>query len=94
VDWFLLVGVGLGVASLIAYAIKDRSKAKLERGVPLFLSVVALPVGAHVIYLSATAHELKPFDTEERVYIALGGIALIWVSIQTILNLIAPAKTE
>jgi len=94
VDWYLLVGVGLGVVSLIVYAVRDRRKAKLERAVPLFLSVVALPVGVHVIYLSATAHELKPFDTEERVYIALGGVALIWVSIQTILNLIAPPKPE
>jgi hypothetical protein len=55
--------------------------------------VVAVPVGIHVVYISTTAHELKPFDTEERVCIALGGIALVWVSIQTIINMIVPSKS-
>jgi LPXTG-motif cell wall-anchored protein len=91
VDWYLLVGVALGVVLAGVYALKRRRDAKLENAVLLFLSAVAIPVGFHLVYVSVT-HEIKPFNAGERVYIALGGLALIWVSSQTIISAIWPSE--
>ncbi len=93
-NFYLLGGLVLGFLLVLLYVIRHRREAKLESETPLFLSGVAIPVGVRLIYVTATAHELKPFGTEERVYIVIGGLALIWVSVQTILTFVGPVKPD
>jgi hypothetical protein len=94
VHWYLLGAIALGLALVLVHAIRARSDARLERAVGLFVAGAAIPIGGHLIYVAATAHEVKPFDTEERIYIVIGGVALIWVSVFAILRELGIVKSK
>lgn len=50
----------------------------------IFICSVGIATGIKLIGICATRASIKPFATEDRVYIILGGLALIWVSLQAI----------
>jgi hypothetical protein len=85
---YLLAGFVLGVVLIVVYVgttVKE-GKPRLETAAGLLLSAVGVCTGGKVIKICVVAHSLAPFADEDRVYIALGGVALIWVSCQTIWN--------
>ncbi len=84
--WYLVAGFVLGALLILAHAVRARGDAQLERAVVLFLAGVTIPIGGRLIYVATTAKQLHPFDTEERIYIVIGGIAMIWVSAKEILR--------
>lgn len=85
---YLLVGFILGailIAVRVALGVKCNRRPGLENAVVLMISALSIATGVKVIKICVTADSLKPFADEDRVYIALGGLALIWVSVGTIL---------
>lgn len=84
---YLLAGFILGgvlIAVRVGIGIKQKKRPGLETAVILMISALSIATGVKVIKICITADSLRPFADEDRVYIALGGIALIWVSVGTI----------
>jgi len=86
---YLLAGFVLGIvliAARIWIGVKEKTRPGLESAVILMVSALSVATGVKVIKICVTADSLKPFADEDRVYIALGGLALIWVSVATIFS--------
>jgi hypothetical protein len=86
---YLLAGFVLGMVLIGVYlwrSARGGGKPRLETAAGLLLSAVGVCTGGKVIKICVVAHSLAPFADEDRVYIALGGLALVWVSCQTIWN--------
>jgi hypothetical protein len=84
---YLLGGFTLGlllVAAYISVALRRDERADLTMAVILILSALSVATGLKVIVLCITADTVEPFGEEDRIYIALGGIALLWVSFMSI----------
>lgn len=84
---YVLGGFTLGLALIAAYirvATKRGEAPDLTVAVILMLSALSVTTGIKVIVLCVTADSVKPFTEEDRIYIALGGIALLWVSLMSI----------
>jgi hypothetical protein len=95
VGGYLVGGLVLGGVLVPTYVIRRRHDSpKLEVAVTLFISGVAIATGVKLIAVCATASNIKPFGTEDRVYIVIGGLALIWVSVQTILGFLGFLKAK
>jgi hypothetical protein len=89
--YFLLAGLVVFLfvigAYLYARLVKVRQEPDLGEGVSLFLSCNGIGAGSKVVYLGL----LAPPGTmlaNDRIYILLGGLAVIWVSVQSILRTI------
>jgi hypothetical protein len=94
---YLLAGFLLGAGLIVAYvsaAARRGSGPRLETAAGLLLSAVGICAGVKVIKICVVAGSLAPFADEDRVYIALGGLALIWVSCQTIWNGLAGRPSD
>jgi hypothetical protein len=50
------------------------------------ISGVGVGTGLKVLKICITADTLEPFSDGDRTYILLGGLALIWVSVSTIVK--------
>jgi hypothetical protein len=84
---YVLGGFTLGLLLIAAYirvATKSGETPDLSVGVILMLSALSVATGIKVIVLCVTADSVEPFTEEDRIYIALGGIALLWVSSMSI----------
>ncbi len=83
---FPLVGIGLGVLLILIYVAVTMRHAQrateLSDAVTLFLSSAGISAGAKVLYI-AVSPALTAIENE-RIYVFLGGLSVIWVSIQTI----------
>lgn len=94
---YLLAGFIIGAALIaihIAVGIMRKQGPRLEGAVVLMISALSIATGVKVIKICITASSLKPFADEDRVYIALGGLALIWVSVGTILAIMKPDSQD
>lgn len=89
---FTLWGIVLGALSSIIYLIKNSSKPKLAHVVTIFLSTIGVIAGAKMIYLSIVLPE--SFQNIHIVYIIIGGISVMWVSIATIITIIKNKKEK
>lgn len=86
---YLAAGLACGVLCVIAYIVaanRRNESPSLETAVVIVISAVGVVVGGKVIYLCVKEQDLGPFGGEDAVYIVLGGLALIWVSIVQIRN--------
>jgi hypothetical protein len=83
---YLAGGLVLGATLIVAYVVRARGSAKIESGLAIFLSGASTAAGVKLIAVCATKSDIKPFDSEDRVYIIFGGIALIWVSALAIIG--------
>lgn len=88
---YLLAGLVLGAVLFAIYvwrSTKARKGLQLEMAAALLLSSISVAAGVKLIEICVTADSLKPFADEDRAYIILGGIALVWVSVQAIWNIV------
>ena len=87
-DVFLPAGLGLGALVVIAYALaRGRAAAhdaNLAQAVLIFLAVNGLCAGIKVCTLAMASPILAPLGTD-RTYVFLGGLAVAWVSLQTVI---------
>ena len=86
-NYFLLVGVVLSTIFIFIYLyIKLRNGGRglsLGDAVALFLSGSGISAGIKVCYLGLYAAQNTVIG-DERVYVILGGLSVIWVSIETV----------
>ena len=83
---YLAGGLIFGGALILGHLAKSRRDAELESAGLLLICGVGVSTGLRLIVVCAKYTSLGPFGQEDRVYIILGGIALIWVSARAILN--------
>lgn len=91
-DPFLLSSVLVGVCGIIglfvAAALKRRPMPQLAEAVVVFLSGAGIIAGVKVCRLSLLPTNLQALENE-RTYIFLAGLAVIWVSVDTVLRIIS-----
>jgi hypothetical protein len=101
IDYFALTGVALGLGSillllLIAW-IKKKQFPQLSDGVVVFLSGAGIGAGIKVCKISLTPGLLQGLENE-RSYVFLAGLAVVWVSVESIwkaaLRLEEPTKAS
>jgi hypothetical protein len=85
VNGWLVGGLALGVAAIIVYLIlvaTSGETAELLTGARLFLSAVLVVAGVKLGYLvvSTDENKLGPFKGEDRLYIVIGAIVMMWVA--------------
>jgi len=80
-DSFILGGVILGVALLLAYVAKVKKEADLVDGISLILSGIGLLTGIKVCWLANADRDVSPIK-EISTQVFVGGVAICWVSIQ------------
>jgi hypothetical protein len=86
---FELVGLLCGLV-LVGYeifaAVRADRRPRLETSVVLLVSALGVCAGVKVFMICLTADALEPFADADRLYIALGGFVMVWVSASTILE--------
>lgn len=90
---YVLAGVVVGLLLStvhIATSIRMGRPPSFETAAQLVLSGVGVGTGLKVLKICITADTLQPFSDGDRVYILLGGLALIWLSVSTIVNNVFP----
>ena len=84
---FPLAGIILGLLALIFLLLKRRKEAKLEEGVVVLLAASGIAGGIKVFVLGVTLNQTQlDFVQIERMYLIIGGVAIVWVSVQAILQ--------
>ena len=83
IDPYTLWGITLGTVCVVIYILVKRKKAELSEGVVLFLACAGIAAGVKVCKIALDP--ALPLNGD-RLYVFLGGIAVIWVSGQTILE--------
>ena len=80
-----VVMIGLFISKFIHYINSKNEKwvINLSEGVVAFLTGSAIPAGIKLCVLSIDSNVFQN-ATNERLYIFLGGLTVIWVSIDTI----------
>lgn len=94
---YVLAGViaGLLLTALhIAESIRDREQPSLEVAAQFVLSGMGVGIGLRILKICVTADTLRPFSDDDRVYIMLGGLMLIWISVSTIVKNVFPRKED
>jgi hypothetical protein len=87
VSGYVLAGLVLGAILVLVHIARCRGARvtpRLERGVELILYGQAVAAGIRLSVLAATQKHFKPLSDEDRVYLVIGGLALIWVSVSSI----------
>lgn len=90
---YVLAGVAAGLLLSCVHVVaslRAQRRPRFEIVALLVLSAVGIGTGSKVLKICVTADTLEPFADEDRVYIFLGGLALIWVSISAIVANILP----
>ena len=80
---YIAAGFGLGLLVIVFHVIRSRERrqqARLERAVELLLASQGVTAGVRLMAICITAKNLAPFSNEDRVYVFIGGLALIWAS--------------
>lgn len=84
---YLLGGLGLGVVCILVYLFRERSRQpNLGTAVVLLISGVGITTGVKLMVICTTVKDLPAFSEEDRTYIFVGGLAVIWVSGEAILR--------
>ena len=82
-DIFSIIGVGLGLLGIAALFIAtwrfNRPRPSLAEGLVVFLTFAAISAGIKVCLLSFDS-QVKGLGDNERLYVFLGGLAVIWLS--------------
>jgi hypothetical protein len=101
-----LTGLVIGIVAVVAYATfaaSRRKKAELVNGIVVFVGAVSIAGAVRLIgfvfteqfaKIAATSHSTTwwSLSLEDAVFLVIGGIALAWVSVQTIWESFAKVK--
>ena len=97
IDIHFALGIILGLTS-IAYLFysslkDDRAAPTLAEGLVVLVSCVAIAVG---IKICITSFKLSApqITNDERTFMFIGGLAVIWICIDAIWKLVTPKKEE
>jgi len=86
-DAYTFSGIILGVVLILSFVVMrlttQGDTPQLADAVGLFLSCLAIALGARLCWMSVAENALVAVQNE-RPYIFLAGIAIIWVSVATI----------
>ncbi len=89
-DPYILLGISAGVLCVLAYVLTtvrhQTRKVLLSDGVMLFLATSGIAAGIKVCTIALNRSLLTTLK-EERTYIFLGGLAVIWVSVDTVIRI-------
>lgn len=101
IDAYTVTGIGLGLVGVLALCIsniiqqrRQAQRAKRQQGltfrngVTVFLAGAAISAGVKVCVLALNP-ALFPSNGDDRTYVFLGGLSVIWVSLETIWELLA-----
>ena len=94
---YVLAGVIAGLlltAVHVVNSVRVGRSPSFETAAQLVLSGVGVGTGLKVLKICITADTLRPFSDGDRVYILLGGFALIWISVSTIVKNISSKEKE
>jgi hypothetical protein len=85
VDGWLLCGLLLGLTAVGAYlvlAARHSASADLTTAARLFVAAILVSAGVKLAYLAVSTDEkkLSPFEREDRLYIVIGALTMIWVA--------------
>jgi hypothetical protein len=92
---YILAGVIAGLfltAVHVVASMRTGRSPNFETAAQLILSGVGVGTGIKVLKICVTADTLRPFSDGDRVYILLGGFALIWISVSTIAKKLTPKE--
>lgn len=82
-DLFSIIGICLGLLGIIALFVAtwkfNRPKPRLAEGLVIFLTCAAISAGFKVCLLSFDK-QVTGMGDNERLYVFLGGLAVIWIS--------------
>jgi hypothetical protein len=86
VNGYLLAGFGLGVLLVLTHvglSLRDRVEPAMSAAIGLMVSGLGVVTGIRIVIICLTAHSLGPFHGEDQVYLAFGGIAVLWISVSS-----------
>jgi hypothetical protein len=94
---YVLAGVVAGLLLTAVHVVASMQAGRspnFETATQLILSGVGVGTGLKVLKICITADTLRPFSDGDRVYILLGGFALIWISVSTIAKKLSPKEND
>lgn len=92
---YLLGGFVIGVVFIVIYVVRERrSEPNLGTAAVLLISGIGITTGVRLMVICVTVKKLMPFGEEDRVYIFIGGLAVIWVSVEAIVRTLRAKKTD
>ena len=86
----LSVGLGAGCVGVAVYFVSCGFKKKapsLGEVVDPFLAGTAIPAGLTVCKLAADAAVIQCLELDNRIFMFIGGFAVIWVSLANLIRL-------
>ena len=90
--------IGAAILAVAAYEISTRAIRKensdLRGVIEAGVSAVGFVIGAHIFVICCSHDDLGPFKGDDRIYIALGGIALMWLAWEQVRELIWPKPSD
>ena len=96
-DLYSIVGVALGLMGIISLFVAawkfNRPKPTLAEGLVTFLTAAALSAGVKVCVLAFDKKALIAGDSE-RLYVFLGGLAVIWISADAVWKILTEQKSN
>lgn len=96
-DGYVLAGVVVGLLLTFLHIAQSTRKGKSPRfevAAQFVLSGVGVGAGLKILKICVTADTLQPFSDSDRVPILFGGLALIWVSVWTIVRNVVPKDED
>lgn len=93
-DTFVLSGLVVGTILLLLYLLvraSSKSAPDASEGFRAFLSALGAATATKICSLALWDERLNDLQDSERVYIFLGGLAAIWVCIESILRVFVRA---
>lgn len=95
---YVLAGFILGFILIFCYVVfaSDASEVKPELGkaVGLFLAANGITASIRLFILVVAAKSLGALTQSDRVYVAIGALAALWLSVETIGRIFRPVIPE
>ena len=99
-DFYTMLGIALGLISILALYVSNRIQQRrqvhpspnsqglnLKNGILIFLAGATIAAGVKVC-IFALDPTVFPANGGDRTYVFLGGLSVVWVSIETIWELL------
>lgn len=94
---YQVAAIGAIILAVLLYEILGRVRGRetdiggvFEAGA----SAIGFVIGMRILVLCCTKDDLGPFEGDDRIYIVLGGLALVWLSAQQYRDLLWPKSED